>query len=86
MAASVGKPNDPFNPNTVISYELPKATSVSLKIHDMLGREVASLVDQRQEAGVYNITWDAKGIASGVYFYRLQAGSYTETKKMMLMR
>ncbi len=84
---------NPFNPTTVISYQLPVAGQVSLKIYDVLGREVATLVNQRQEPGRYNATFNAAGLSSGAYFYRLsvrpssaQAGSFVSTKKMMLVR
>ncbi|MCS6989586.1 MAG: T9SS type A sorting domain-containing protein [Chloroherpetonaceae bacterium] len=77
---------NPFNPTTVIGYQLPVASEVRLKIYDMLGREVATLVNERQEAGRYQAQFNASGLASGVYFYRLQAGSFAETKKMMLVK
>ncbi|MDW8018912.1 MAG: S8 family serine peptidase [Chloroherpetonaceae bacterium] len=77
---------NPFNPTTVISYQLPVASTVSLKVYDMLGREVATLFSGRQAAGRYQATFNASGLASGMYFYRLQAGSYVETKKMMLLK
>jgi hypothetical protein len=76
---------NPFNPGTVISYSLPKAATASLKIFNALGQEVASLVDERREAGNYQATWYAD-VPSGIYFYRLQAGDFVETKKMMLLR
>ncbi|MCS7210102.1 MAG: S8 family serine peptidase [Chloroherpetonaceae bacterium] len=77
---------NPFNPSTAISYQLPTATNVVLKVYDMLGREVATLVNARQEAGRYQVTFNATNLASGIYFYRLQAGSFVETKKMMLVK
>lgn len=77
---------NPFNPSTAISYQLPTATNVTLKVYDMLGREVATLVNARQEAGRYQVTFNAANLASGIYFYRLQAGNFVETKKMMLIK
>ncbi|MFN3426676.1 MAG: T9SS type A sorting domain-containing protein [Candidatus Thermochlorobacter sp.] len=77
---------NPFNPSTVIGFTLPVASEVSLKVYDMLGREVATLVEGRQAAGQYQVPFTATGLASGVYFYRLQAGSFVETKKMMLVK
>jgi hypothetical protein len=77
---------NPFNPTTVMSYQLPVASEVSLKLFDVLGKEVATLVNERQEAGAYNYTLNASNLSSGVYFYRLQAGNFVQTKKMMLVK
>ncbi len=77
---------NPFNPSTVISYQLPVASEVSLKVYDVLGREVATLANGRQEAGRYSVSFNASGFASGVYFYRLQAGQFVQTRKMMLVK
>lgn len=77
---------NPFNPTTNISYELPADGSVSLKVYDILGREVATLVNGRQNAGYYDVTFDASNLPSGVYFYRLQAGSYDKIMKLMLLK
>jgi hypothetical protein len=77
---------NPFNPTTLISYQLPVASNVLLKVYDVLGREVMTLVNERQEAGAYNFTLNASSLSSGVYFYRLQAGRFVETKKMMLVK
>lgn len=77
---------NPFNPATVINYRLPIANWVTLKIYDVLGREIAALVNEYKEAGSYKATWDATNIPSGVYFYKLTGGSYTSVKKMLLMR
>ncbi len=83
---------NPFNPSTVISYQLPAGGHVSLKVYDILGNEVATLVDKEESAGnhqvVFNALNDAKGrqLSSGIYFYRLQAGSYTTVRKMMLLK
>jgi len=77
---------NPFNPSTTISYDVPQAAFVSLKIYDVLGKEVASLVNEHKNAGRYSVVWNATDISSGVYFYKLQAGSYAETKKLVLQK
>lgn len=77
---------NPFNPSTTISYQLPASSAVSLKVFDMLGREVATLVNARQDAGRYQVSFNAASLASGIYFYRLQAGAFTQTNKMMLVK
>jgi hypothetical protein len=77
---------NPFNPSTVIVYELPTVSDVVLTVYDMLGREIATLVRQRQAAGRYRATFNAQNLSSGVYLYRLQAGSFVQTKKMMLLK
>jgi len=87
IAYSLGQnyPN-PFNPTTLIRYSLPASGQVSLAIYDVLGREVAALVDARQESGYYETEWDATGFSSGVYFYRIHAGDYVDMKKLVLMK
>jgi hypothetical protein len=77
---------NPFNPTTVISYQLAVNSYVKLKIHDVLGREVAMLVNQDLKAGTYEVTWDASGYPGGVYYYRLLANEFAETKKMVLVK
>jgi hypothetical protein len=77
---------NPFNPSTTIRYELPAASDVHLSVYDMLGREVATLADGRAEAGVHTATFNGTGHASGVYVYRLAAGSHIEAKKLMLLK
>jgi len=77
---------NPFNPSTMIRYELPERAVVSLKVYTVLGGEVATLVDGVVEAGQNVVQFNAKGLASGVYFYRLTAGVYGETKMMLLTR
>ena len=77
---------NPFNPTTTIRFELPSRTKLSVKVYDILGREVITLADEIREAGTHHVHFDAGGLASGVYFYRLQAGSFIETKKMMLLK
>jgi hypothetical protein len=85
FALSQNYPN-PFNPATIINYQLPVESQVSLKVYDMLGNEVATLVNEIKTAGEHQIEFNAGSIASGIYFYRLQAGSFVETKRMMLMK
>lgn len=79
---------NPFNPSTVISYQLSVNSYVSLKVYDLLGRETATLVNEEQAAGVYEIqfTINDEPLTSGVYFYRLQAGEYTAVRKMLLIK
>jgi len=82
---SQSHPN-PFNPSTQITYSIPKTIDVTLKVYDVIGREIAVLVNERKPAGEYSVTWDAVGIPTGVYFYRIVAGEYIETKKMVVIR
>jgi len=79
---------NPFNPSTLIGYQLPEASHVSLKIYDELGREVATLVDEFQQAGIHNSTFNIQNwsLPSGVYFYTLKVGDFIETKKMILIK
>ncbi|HUI28863.1 MAG TPA: YCF48-related protein [Candidatus Acidoferrales bacterium] len=77
---------NPFNPSTVISYQLSTVSNVTLKVYDVLGREVETLINQRQAAGSHSVTFNAANLPSGVYFYRLQAGSYNLTKKLLLLK
>ncbi|MBU1299414.1 MAG: T9SS type A sorting domain-containing protein, partial [Bacteroidetes bacterium] len=77
---------NPFNPATTISFSLPSKSFVSLKVFDALGREVATLLSEELPAGTYSQQWNAASLPSGVYFYRLQSGSFIETKKLVLLR
>ncbi|MBK7378544.1 MAG: PKD domain-containing protein [Ignavibacteriales bacterium] len=77
---------NPFNPSTVIRYEIPAETHVSLKVYDILGNEVANLVDETKSVGSYNAVFDAADLAGGVYIYRLATGNFVETKKMLLVK
>ena len=77
---------NPFNPTTTIRYQLPVASTVSLKVYDVLGKEVMTLVNGRQDAGTHTLTLNAANLASGVYFYRLQAGNFVATRKMLLVK
>jgi hypothetical protein len=77
---------NPFNPSTTISYQLPMTSNVELSIYNLLGQKVALLVSQRQAAGTYRIDWNAGDLPSGVYLYRLQAGSFSQMRKMALIK
>lgn len=77
---------NPFNPSTKIRYELPERSHVTLKIFNLLGRKLATLVDEEKGAGRYEVSWDAGRFAAGLYFYRLQTGEFAETKKLLLLR
>ena len=77
---------NPFNPLTIIEYSLPRSGDVSLIIYNLLGEEVARLVDGFQQAGEYNTNWNASKISSGTYFYRLQAGDFVQTRKMLHLK
>lgn len=77
---------NPFNPSTLISYQIPTQSNVSIKVYDALGNLVKELVNEQQAAGIYQVEFNADKLASGIYFYRLQAGSFVQTKKMVLVR
>ncbi|MFZ1978748.1 MAG: T9SS type A sorting domain-containing protein [Bacteroidota bacterium] len=77
---------NPFNPSTTISFSIPQHSFVSLKVFDLMGREISTIVSGDLQAGSYSRCWNAKGFSSGVYFYRLQAGTYTQTKRLVLLK
>ena len=92
FSLSQNYPN-PFNPTTIINYELPARSAggpitnyVELGIYNLQGQKVTSLVSERQTTGTYKVEWDATGFASGIYYYRLQAGDHVQTKKLVLLR
>jgi hypothetical protein len=77
---------NPFNPTTTIAFHLPSSSFVTLKVFNSAGREVASLFDRQLPAGNHRTEWNASGVPSGIYYYRIQAETYSETKKLVLMR
>ena len=77
---------NPFNPSTTIKYSIPEKSYVTLKIYDILGAEIKTLINEGKRAGIYELNWNAINLPSGVYFYQLKAGSYIGTKKMILMK
>ncbi|KAF0150993.1 MAG: 5'-nucleotidase [Ignavibacteria bacterium] len=77
---------NPFNPATQIKYSILNAGNVSLKVYDVLGREVADLVNKHQDAGYYTVNFNASALSSGIYFYRIESGSFVSVKKMMLVK
>ena len=85
LMLSQNYPN-PFNPTTVISYQLPVSNHVSLKVYDVLGREVVTLVNEVKEAGNYEVKFDASKLSSGIYFYSIKSGEYRAVKKMSLIK
>jgi hypothetical protein len=85
FSISQNYPN-PFNPSTKISWQSPVGSHQTIKIYDVLGNEVATLVNEYKSTGSYEITFDASSLTSGVYFYRLQAGEFVQTRKMVLLK
>jgi hypothetical protein len=77
---------NPFNPSTKIKYQIPKLSFATLKVYDVLGSEILTIVNEEKPAGSYEILFNAMNLSSGIYFYQLKAESYIETKKMVLLR
>jgi hypothetical protein len=77
---------NPFNSECVIGYTIPSTCHVTVDVYDILGRKVTSLIDQEQQAGLYQVKWKGQEAASGTYFYKIEAGEFTETKMMMLLK
>ena len=77
---------NPFNPSTNIDYSIPKSGFVSLKIYDMLAKEVAKIVNENKDAGNYTVTFNASKLSSGIYYYRIQSGNFTDIKSMVLIK
>jgi hypothetical protein len=77
---------NPFNPTTFINYELPITNDVELSIYNLIGQKIVTLVKESQRAGYHQVEWDASGFASGVYYYRIEAGEFVDVKKMILIR
>jgi hypothetical protein len=85
FALTQNYPN-PFNPTTTFDFALPSASQVKIDIYNVAGQHVATLVDKFLPAGYYTASWDASAAATGIYLYRLQAGNYSETRKMLLLK
>ena len=77
---------NPFNPVTTISYQIPQTSFVSLKVYDILGTEIAIIVNEEKPAGEFEVEFDGTGLASGIYFYKLQTRNYNSVKKMVLLK
>ena len=77
---------NPFNPSTTISYALPKSEMVTIRIYNILGQMVRTLVNQNESAGTHTVSFKADDLTSGIYFYSIQAGSFNQVKKMMLLK
>lgn len=77
---------NPFNPSTIISFQLPISSQVTIKVYDVIGNEVAALVNEEKPVGSYEVKFDAAGLSSGIYFYTINAGGFVETKKMLLLK
>ncbi|MHB1687480.1 MAG: T9SS type A sorting domain-containing protein [Ignavibacteriaceae bacterium] len=77
---------NPFNPSTVIKYDISKESFVTLKVYDILGREVVSLINEEKQSGKYQVTFNANNLSSGIYFYRIKAGEFIQTERLILLR
>ncbi|MBK9097729.1 MAG: T9SS type A sorting domain-containing protein [bacterium] len=77
---------NPFNPNTTFRYSIPKQSKVVIKLFDILGNEIATLLDEEKSVGTYELMWNAQNLSSGIYFYQLKAGEFTQTRKMLLLK
>ncbi len=77
---------NPFNPTTTILFALPRRAEVKLKIYDLLGREVATLLDKELQPGEYKVNFEARGLQSGIYFYRIEASGFVQTRKLTLLK
>lgn len=83
---SIANYPNPFNPTTMIQYQIPSNGMVTLKVFDVLGREIKTLVSEYKQQGTYTVSFDASKLASGIYFYQIRSGNYISTKKMMYMK
>ena len=77
---------NPFNPITTISYQLPKSAFVNISIYNIVGQLVETMVNEQKNAGYHSVVWNASGVGSGLYFYRIGAGEYLETKKCLILK
>jgi hypothetical protein len=85
LTLSQNYPN-PFNPSTSFTYSIPEEAAITIKVFDITGKEIETLVNEEKPAGTYEITWYAENLPSGVYFYQIRAGAFVETKKMILLK
>ena len=83
---SISNYPNPFNPTTTINYQLPENGFVTIKVYDVLGKEIATLVNENKSGGYYNINFDASKLTSGVYIYTINVNGFTQSKKMLLMK
>ncbi|MCU0415384.1 MAG: T9SS type A sorting domain-containing protein [Ignavibacteriaceae bacterium] len=77
---------NPFNPSTTFRYSVPTQSKVVIKVFDVLGNEIATLMDEEKSVGTYELTWNAANLSSGIYFYQLKASDYVQTRKMILLK
>ena len=77
---------NPFNSTSLIKYSVPQSSQVHIKIYDILGNEIETLVNEQKNTGTYELTWYAERLPSGIYFYQLQTPNFTQTKKMILLK
>ena len=77
---------NPFNPATIINYSVPKTAFVTIKIYDILGREIKTIVNEEKIAGNYSVQFNGTGLSSGIYFYRMKSGDFVQTKKLVLLK
>ena len=77
---------NPFNPTTTIRYSIPERSEIELVVYDALGKQIETLISGDHDAGVYEVDFDATGLSSGIYFYQIKSASFTETKKLVLMK
>ena len=77
---------NPFNPSTVITYSIPVSSNVTLKVYDILGRLITTLVNENQQAGSYTVNFDARDLSNGIYFYKIQSGNFVAVNKMLLLK
>jgi len=77
---------NPFNSTSIIRYSVPQSSNVVIKVFDILGNEIETLVNEEKPTGTYELTWNAESLPSGVYFYQLISGSFVETRKMLLLK
>ena len=77
---------NPFNPSTEIKFSIPHYSFVTLKVYNTIGEEIATLINSELDTGTYNVSFEANNLSSGIYFYRMQTETFSETKKMILLR